>query len=88
MTTVRKFTAQAISLGSKIEDELYFQSFSENNKSLFDKVMIPKFETRSNVDISEDILDLVKLLNSVDLPEFVYPTSEIIGILLFFLLFL
>ena len=38
VTTVRKFTAQAISLGSKIEDELYFQAFSENNKSLFDKV--------------------------------------------------
>ena len=38
VTTVRKFTAQAISLGSKIEDELYFQGFSQTNKILFDSI--------------------------------------------------
>ena len=38
VTTVKKFTAQAISLGSKSKDERYLQSCSENNKSLFDKV--------------------------------------------------
>ena len=37
VTSVRKFTAQAISLGSKIEDELYFQAFNETNKTLYTK---------------------------------------------------
>ena len=40
VTSVRKFTAQAISLGGKIEDELYFQSFNQNpeHKALFESI--------------------------------------------------
>ena len=52
-----------LSSGVKVQYREY-----SNFKSLFDKVMIPKFESRSNVDISEDILDLVKLLNDNNNP--------------------
>ena len=38
ITTIRKFTAQAISLGGKIEDELYFRKFCETHGFLFDKI--------------------------------------------------
>ena len=47
VTSVRKFTAQAISLGSKIEDELYFQAFNETNKTLFDTIS-KDLDKRSN----------------------------------------
>jgi len=38
ITSVRKFTASAISLGGKIEDECYFRKFCETHNFLFDKI--------------------------------------------------
>ena len=38
VSSVRKLTNQAIGVGGKIEDELYFQEFSKENKVLFDSI--------------------------------------------------
>tara|TARA_Y100000768_G_scaffold151730_1_gene113431 strand:- start:814 stop:1494 length:681 start_codon:yes stop_codon:yes gene_type:complete len=52
-----------LSSGIKVQYRQY-----PNFKSLFNKILIPKFESRSNVDISENILDLIKLLNDNNNP--------------------
>ena len=62
---------------------------STNKRFIFLKkdFLIVESSEANNISLDKTF-DLVNLLNSVDLPEFVYPTRAMTGSLFFFLLYL